>query len=253
VIADIEFPKQGEVYAEAGVDFARRVRELQPDVPIALQSSLPENRTLAAGIPASFLLKDSPTLLHELQQFMVEHFGFGDFVFRRPNGAVVGRASDLRTLEAELRTVPADSLAYHGERNHFSKWLKARTEFTLAYGLRPRKVSDYTSIEQMRGSLIEAIHDYRRRRTRGIVADFDPATFDPESSFCRIGSGSLGGKGRSLAFLSFLVEEFGLAGRYGTIDIGVPPAVVLGTDVFDRVLDSLTCERRCWQPAMTTS
>ena len=111
VIADIEFPKDGDVYAEAGVEFARRVRELQPDVPIALQSSLPENRALADQIPASFLLKDSPTLLHELQQFMVEHFGFGDFVFRRPNGAVVGRAGDLRAREAALRTVPADPLA----------------------------------------------------------------------------------------------------------------------------------------------
>ena len=238
VIADIEFPKDGDVYAEAGVEFARRVRELQPDVPIALQSSLPENRALADQIPASFLLKDSPTLLHELQQFMVEHFGFGDFVFRRPNGAVVGRAGDLRALEAALRTVPADSLAYHGERNHFSKWLKARTEFTLAYGLRPRKVSDFTSIEQMRETLIQAIHDYRRRRTRGIVADFDPSTFDADSSFCRIGSGSLGGKGRGLAFLSFMVEEYGLAGQYGGVDLAVPPAVVLGTDVFDRVLDS---------------
>jgi len=238
VIADIEFPRNGQMCAEAGVDFARRVRALQSDVPIALQSSLPENRALADAIPASFFLKDSPTLLHELQQFMVEHFGFGDFVFRLPTGAVAGRASDLRTLETALRTVPAASLAYHGERNHFSKWLKARTEFTLAYGLRPRKVSDYASIEAMRASLIQAIHDYRRRRTRGIVADFDPATFDPETSFCRIGSGSLGGKGRSLAFLSFMVEEYGLAGQYGNVEIGVPPAVVLGTDVFDRVIDS---------------
>lgn len=238
VIADIEFPKHGEMCTEAGVDFARKVREFQPDIPIMLQSSLPENEELAEAIPASFLLKDSPTLLHELQRFMVEHFGFGDFVFRRPDGSVVGRASDLRTLEAELRRVPADSLAYHGERNHFSKWLKARTEFTLAYGLRPRKVSDYTSIEQLRESLIQAIHEYRRRRTRGIVADFDPAAFDPESSFCRIGSGSLGGKGRSLAFLNFLVEEYGLTDQYGDVEIGVPPAVVLGTDVFDRVLDT---------------
>ena len=237
VIADIEFPKNGELCAEAGVDFARRVRELQPDVPIMLQSGKPENRRHAAGIPASFVVKDSPTLLHDLQQFMVEHLGFGDFVFRRPDGAVVGRASDLRTLEETLKVVPAESLAYHGERNHFSKWLKARTEFRLAYGLRPRQVSDFQSIEAMRETLIGAIHDYRRQRTRGIVADFDRSTFDPESSFCRIGSGSLGGKGRGLAFLNFMVEEYGLAGRYGNIEIGVPPAVVLGTDVFDRVLD----------------
>ncbi len=237
VIADIEFPKDGHVSAEAGVDFARKVRERQPDIPIMLQSSLPENAALAEAVPASFLLKDSPTLLHELQQFMVEHFGFGDFVFRRPDGSVVARAGDLRTLEARLRTVPAECLAYHGERNHFSKWLKARTEFALAYRLRPRKVSDFRSIEDLRHDLIEAIHDYRRRRTRGIVADFDRATFDPESSFCRIGSGSLGGKGRSLAFLSFLIEEYELGSKFGSVDVGVPPAVVLGTDAFDRVLD----------------
>jgi hypothetical protein len=238
VIADIEFPKNGDVSKEAGVEFARHVREVQPDIPIMLQSSLPENQALAAAVPAAFLLKDSPTLLHELQAFMVEQFGFGDFVFRRPDGSVVGRAGDLRSLEAALRTVPADSLAYHGERNHFSKWLKARTEFALAYRLRPRKVSDFSSIEQLRRDLIEAIHDYRRRRTRGIVADFDRATFDPESSFCRIGSGSLGGKGRSLAFLNFLLEEYGLGAKFNSVDIGVPPAVVLGTDVFDRVLDA---------------
>jgi len=237
IIADIEFPQDGRMSPEAGVRFARRVREFQPDVPIMLQSSLPENAELAASVPASFLLKESPTLLHQLQQFMVEHFGFGDFIFRRPDGTVVGRATDLRSLEAKLATVPAESLAFHGERHHFSKWLKARTEFALAHRLRPRKVSDFPSIEHLRRDLIGAIHDYRRRRTRGIVADFDRATFDPESSFCRIGSGSLGGKGRSLAFLNFLIEEYGLAARVGAVEVGVPPAVVLGTDVFDRVLD----------------
>jgi CheY-like chemotaxis protein len=238
VIADIEFPKDGRMSAEAGVEFARRVRELQPDIPIMLQSSLPENQALAASVPAAFLLKDSPTLLHQLQQFMVDNFGFGDFVFRRPDGTVVARAGDLRTLEAELHRVPADSLAYHGERNHFSKWLKARTEFALAHRLRPRKVSDFASIEDLRRDLIEAIHEYRRHRRRGIVADFDRATFDPDTSFCRLGSGSLGGKGRGLAFLSFLLEEYGLASHFRSVEIGVPPAVVLGTDVFDRVLDT---------------
>lgn len=238
VIADIEFPRHGVVSPEAGVEFARHVRAVQPDVPIMLQSSRPENAALAAAVPAAFLLKGSPTLLHELQQFMIENFGFGDFVFRLPDGTIVSRAGDLRTLEAELHQVPAESLAYHGERNHFSIWLKARTEFALAHRLRPRKVSDFASIEDLRRILIDAIHDYRRRRRRGIVADFDRDTFDPASSFCRLGSGSLGGKGRSLAFLTFLHEEYGLGSRFPDIPIGVPPAVVLGTDVFDRVLDA---------------
>ena len=238
VIADIEFPKDGALYPEAGVEFARRVRELQPDVPVMLQSGHPENAALAESVGAAFLLKDSPTLLHELQQFMVENFGFGDFVFRQPDGTVVGRAHDLRALEDALRRVPAESLAYHGERNHFSKWLKARTEFALAERLRPRKVSDFASIEHLRRELVESIQEYRRHRRRGIVADFDRETFDADSSFSRIGSGSLGGKGRGLAFLRFLLEETGLHGRYPSVRIGVPPALVLGTDTFDRVVDA---------------
>src|SRR5688572_29828195 len=116
VIADIEFPKQGALYAEAGVEFARRVHARQPDIPVMLQSSVRENAELAASVDAAFLLKESPTLLRQLQQFMVELMGFGDFVFRLPDGTVVGRAHDLRGLEAQLRTVPAESLAYHGAR-----------------------------------------------------------------------------------------------------------------------------------------
>ena len=140
----------------------------------------------------------------------------------------------------ELRTVPAESLAYHGERNHFSNWLKARTEFALAYRLRPRKVSDFASIEDLR-----ARPDRRHSR---LSPPPDAAASSPTSIARRsirsrasagIGSGSLGGKGRSLAFLNFLIEEYELGIAIPRrVEIGVPPAVVLGTDVFDRVLDA---------------
>jgi CheY-like chemotaxis protein len=237
IIADIEFPKDGKPFGEAGVEFARLVRERRPDVPIMLQSSVPENEALATTVGASFLVKESPTLLHQLQRFMIDNFGFGDFVFRLADGTVVGQARDLRTLEEQLHTVPAESLAYHGERNHFSKWLKARTEFALAHRLRPRKVSDFPTIEDLRQELIDSIALYRRQQGHGIVADFDRATFDPAASFCRIGGGSLGGKGRGLAFISFLLEEYGVASRFPGVHISAPPAVVLGVQVFDRVLD----------------
>jgi CheY-like chemotaxis protein len=237
VIADIEFPKDGKLAADAGVEFARRVRERRPDIPIMLQSSLAESAPLAASVDAAFLIKESPTLLHQLQQFMVDNFGFGDFVFRLPDGTIVGRAADLRSLEEQLHTVPAASLAYHGERNHFSKWLKARTEFALAHRLRPRKVSDFATVEDLRQELIGAIADYRRQRARGIVADFGRAAFDPEATFCRIGGGSLGGKGRGLAFISFMLDEFGVASRFAGVRIGAPPAIVLGVEAFDRVLE----------------
>ncbi len=238
IIADIEFPKGGKLSKEAGVEFARRVRERRRDVPVMLQSSKPENRALAASIPAAFLLKESPTLLHELQQFLVDSLGFGDFIFRLPSGEIVGRAHDLRSLEEQLHKVPAASLAYHGERNHFSNWLKARTEFALAHSLRPRQVEDFPTLEDLRNDLIAAITAYRHAQSRGIVADFDPAAFDPESSFCRVGGGSLGGKGRGLAFVRFLIEEYGISTRFRGVRVSVPPALVVGTDVFDRVLDT---------------
>lgn len=239
VISDVAFPKDGRHYQQAGVEFARRVRERQPDVPIMLQSGSrdQENAALARSLGVLFVLKESPTLLHQLRTFMIDGFGFGDFVFRMPDGSVVSVAKDLKELEEQLHTAPGESVAFHGARNHFSRWLKARTEFELAHFLRPRKVSDYATVEGLREVLIQAIHEYRERQHRGIVADFDPAHFDPTVNFSRIGSGSLGGKGRGLAFANFMLSDYDLGSRFPGIQIAVPPAVVLATDIFDRFLE----------------
>ena len=207
VISDIQFPKAGSPSREAGVEFARLVRSRQPDIPVMLQSSRPDSEALARSVGASFLLKDSPTLLHDLRQFMVDHFGFGDFIFRLPDGTEVARAHDLKMLEEKLRTVPAESVAFHAARNHFSKWLKARTEFAVAHSLRPRKVSDFATVEHLRQDIIRSIQAYRETRSRGVIADFDRTTFDPAAGFSRIGGGSLGGKARGLAFVNYLLSE----------------------------------------------
>ena len=237
VISDIEFPKGGELSDQAGLEFARRVRTRQSDIPVMLQSSRPDFEAAARAAGASFLLKDSPTLLHDLRRFMIDHFGFGDFIFRMPDGTEVARAHDLKTLEEKLRTVPGASLAYHAERNHFSKWLKARTEFAVAHSLRPRRISDFPTVEHLREELIRSIQDYREQRSRGVIADFDRATFDPGASFSRIGGGSLGGKARGLAFVNYLLSEHQVSDRFGDVRIAVPPSVVLGTDVFDEFLE----------------
>ena len=120
MISDIEFPMNGRLDPGAGAEFARRVRTLQPDVPVLLQSSFRENAAVAREAGASFLLKNSPTLLAQLRDFLMERLSFGDFVFRLPDGTEVARAHDLKSLEETLGTVPAASLAFHGERNHFS-------------------------------------------------------------------------------------------------------------------------------------
>ena len=237
VISDIEFPRGGVMCAEAGVEFARAVREAHPDVPVALQSSVSENQALAESVGAAFLQKDSPVLLQDLRRFMVENFGFGDFVFRLPDGTEVGRATDLRTLEELLGTVPGESLAHHSERNHFSKWLKARTEFAVAYHMRPRKLSDFADIEGLRRDLIESIRQYREQRNRAMIVDFDRQTFDTRSHFTRIGSGSLGGKARGLAFVNLLLDENAVRDRFPDVTVDVPESVVVATDGFDRFLD----------------
>src|SRR5215475_3836413 len=236
VISDIEFPAGGVQSATAGLDFARQVRADSPDVPLLLQSSNPGHAAPADAVGAAFLLKGSATLLAELRQFMVDYFGFGDFVFRRPSGAMVGMAHDLKSLEEWIRAAPADSIAYHAARNHFSSWLKARTEFALADELRPRKVSEFPDPEGVRSFLVETIGRYRRRRSLVAVADFDRTAFDPRHDFHRIGGGSLGGKARGLAFMRTLLGRQRIVDEIGA-KVVVPAAVVLATDVFDRFIE----------------
>ena len=223
--------------ARAGIEFARDVKSRHHDIPILLQSTTSENEREAKALGASFLLKDSTMLLHDLRQFMIQYFSFGDFVFRTPDGIEVGRASDLQSLEEQLHYVPEESIRYHAERNHFSNWLKARTEFWLAHRLRPRKVSDYPSVQALREDLISSLREYRRLRQRGIITDFKKETFVPTSSFARIGGGSLGGKARGLGFVNILINNYDVRDRFEDVQVYVPPGVVIGTDVFDRFVD----------------
>jgi len=238
LISDVEFPRGGASSREAGFELARMARAAVPDLPILLQSSRAEFAAGAEAVGATFLQKYSDTLLADLRSFMVERFSLGDFVFRMPDGREVARAADLKSLEALLHTVPIESIAYHGERNHFSNWLIARTEFAVAHKLRPRKVSDFASHEDLRRELINAIAEYRREQSDVLVADFDQATFDPEENFfARIGGGSLGGKARGLAFVRYLLNYHHVERHFPGVQIRVPRAVVLATDCFDRFLE----------------
>ncbi len=236
VISDLEFPQEGSLNPEAGMEFARRVKEAWKDIPVLLQSSRPESEDMAREVGADFLLKGSPTLLEDLRRFVVDNFFFGDFVFQLPDGTPVGHAKDMKSLLEMLRSVPTESITYHAERNDFSRWLKARTEFRLAHRLRPRTAADYETIESRRRYLIEEIDAYRRDLTRESVSDFDPSSFDPDNSFARIGEGSLGGKARALAFARHLLRDFAVIDQFPGMQITVPACVVLGTDVFDMFL-----------------
>jgi CheY-like chemotaxis protein len=235
LVSDVEFPWDGTLSPEAGFELARLVKNLVPDAPVVLQTSRTEFRPRAQAEGYSFLRKRSPTLLKDLRRILTEQFGFGDFVFRLPDLREVTRAKDLTELEEQLQTVPPESLTYHAQRNHFSHWLMARTEFALAAKLRPRKVSDFNGPEHLRHDLIESINEYRREQSEVLIGDFRGETFKPtQSSFLRVGSGSLGGKARGLAFVRHLLRKSRLTRRFPGVRISVPPAVVLATDAFDQ-------------------
>jgi CheY-like chemotaxis protein len=237
IISDINFRKNGIKDPESGILFAQKVMKDHADIPILLQSSNTALAKRAHEIGASFLQKRSPRLLHELREFMISNFGFGDFIFKTPDGREVGRATNIKELEEQIKIVPDESILFHAERNHFSIWLKARTEFWLAHRLRPRKVSDFASIQDLRNDLIHSIQLYQSLMTRGVTTDFSKETFDEQNSFARMGGGSIGGKARGLGFINNLITNFNITNRFEGIDIYVPSAIVIGSDVFDQFME----------------
>jgi len=236
IITDNNFRRYGVRDTEAGLKFTMAVKERLKDIPILIQTSDQNLEDKVKSIGASFLYKNSPRLLHDLREFMLDHFGFGDFVFEMRDGTAVGRAVNLRELAEQITKIPEESLLHHAEGNHFSRWLKARTEFYLAHQLRPRKITDYESPEHLRKDLINAISSYLEERAKGVISDFRKDTFDPNNSFARIGGGSLGGKARGLGFINSLIANYNIKYLFKGVEISVPSAVVVGTEVFDQFM-----------------
>ncbi|MFH0883922.1 MAG: PEP/pyruvate-binding domain-containing protein [bacterium] len=237
VITDIEYEREGEKDPRAGAELVKRIRKRRDDIPILLQSFQPETAAIAKEVGVPFVRKDSRTLLSELRHFMLHNFGFGDFIFMNASGQILDRAHDLKSLEEKLHTVPDESIVFHAERDHFSNWLKARTEFAVAERLKPRKVSEFSTVDALRQNLIDSIREFRHQQRQGIIADFKMADFDPMSSFARIGGGSLGGKARGLAFLANLINTNELTDRWKGVHVATPASAVLSTDIFDEFLD----------------
>lgn len=236
VISDARFPREGRSDPHAGIEFVRRVRAEDPDMPALVQSSDDGLEQKAADVGAAFLNKRSRRLLQELRLFIQTSLGFGDFVFLLPDGTEVGRVQDLAMMPYALQRIPEESLRYHASRNHFSNWSMARTEFALAERLRPIRVSEFESIDEMRRYLIEAFSQVRTDSQRGIVADFSRVEFGERSNFARIGGGSMGGKGRGLGFINSYLPKSGFDEKFEGIRIYIPPSAVIGTDVFDEFL-----------------
>lgn len=235
MISDARFPKGGQLDDDAGYQLLSQIRDEIPDLPLLLMSSGPENREKARSIPAVFMDKNAPNLLTELHGFLMNHLGFGDFSFRTPDGKEIDRATNLADLEEKVTQIPGDSLWYHAERNHFSNWIMARSEISLATQFRGVKASDFPSTEALREFITTNIRTARKWRQKGVVAHFQPRYFDPDvMDFMKIGRGSLGGKARSLAFMSALLQEdTAIYEKFPDIHIDIPKTLVISTDGFE--------------------
>ncbi len=238
VISDGRFPWKGVEREDAGVEFIRRVKYVDPNTPAVLQSSNQDLEETANEVGAGFIQKNSSYLLSRLRRFMLANFGFGSFIFRLPDGTEVGRAANLKELIRMLRTVPAESVRHHATNDHFSNWMRARTEFPLAARIRPRKVTEFKNDEELRQFLLQTIGRFREERTRGAIADFSRRQFDSGSRFVRIGGGSLGGKGRGLAFMNSILHKYQVTNRFAGVSIEVPPTAVVASDVFDTFMNA---------------
>jgi CheY-like chemotaxis protein len=234
VISDVRIPRNCILDENAGVAFLSKIKKERFDIPLLLTSSEPSNADKARKIPAAFVDKNSPSLHAEVRSFFVDQLGFGDFVFRKPDGREIARTPSLRKLEEILRHIPEDSFVYHYTRNDFSRWLFARTEIMLASKVRPLRDEDFSGIEDHRQYLISLIQTWRQRRQKGVVADFDAGDFDPQTEFFKIGKGSLGGKARGLAFVANLLQRLpAIHKKFEDVNIFIPHTLVITTEGFD--------------------
>lgn len=238
IISDVRFPRNNKLDENAGVDLLKAIKKERFDIPMLLMSSEAHNAGKAADIPAFFVDKNSTTLLSDVQSFLLHHLGFGDFVFRSPDGHEIARAPNLRALEKLLQTIPDDSFAYHSNRNDFSRWLFARSEIELATRVRPVRENDFADLASHRRFLVSVIHERRMQRQKGVVVDFDPRAFDEDSEFLKIGTGSLGGKARGLSFISALLRRNpALQTKFSDVDIIIPQTLVVTTEVFSTFIE----------------
>lgn len=239
VITDVSFLRAGAKDSQAGLRLAQHIRERDPYVPIIVESSETSNRDLMAPFNGIFLDKNSKKLPVDLGAAITANFGFGDFVMRDPDtGAEIMRIKSLKDLQYKMMEIPDKTLFYHARRNDISRWLYSRAMFAIAEVIKQHRTRSIDEVPQARLHFLEAIVSYRRMKNRGVVAVFRKDRFDRYSNFARIGKGSMGGKGRGLAFIDSIIKKYpqtdSIAGT--KVNITIPRTVVICTDLFDEFM-----------------
>ncbi len=240
VISDARFPmtEGGEKDSEAGLKLLRYIRSCDEYVPLIMESSESDNREKAEALKFHFVDKNSKKMSIDLSHLLEEHLGFGDFIFRDPKTKQeVARISSLKELQDKIFDIPADSMLYHISRNHTSRWLSARALFPISQFLKRITWHELQDVDAHRKIIFDAIVQYRRMKNLGVVAVFDRMKFDRFAHFARIGEGSLGGKGRGLAFLDNIIKEHAEFNKFDRVTVQIPKTVVLCTDIFDEFME----------------
>lgn len=239
IISDARFPHDGVIDPLAGVKLLKEVRNRDPFVPLILQSSEEDNRKYADECKAVFIDKNSKKMNIDLREAVSENFGFGDFVFINPKTKEeVARVHNLKELQNIVFSIPAESFHYHISRNHVSRWLYSRAIFPVAEFLKQVTWESLQDLDAHRQIIFEAIVRYRKMKNQGVVAEFKRERFDRYSNFARIGEGSLGGKGRGLAFIDNMIKRHPDFDDFENASVAIPKTVVLCTDIFDEFMDS---------------
>ena len=238
VITDARYPRRGVVDPQAGVQLLAELRKRDPFLPLILESAESENALQAKAYNADFIDKNSKKMAVDLREVVKQRFGFGDFIFRDPQThQEVMRAHNLKEMQSAILSVPAESLLYHITRNHVSRWLRSRAMFPAAEFVKQLSWQELQDIDAHRRAIFEAIVDYRRMKNQGVVAVFRRDRFDRYSNFARIGEGSLGGKGRGLAFIDNIVKHHPELNQFDNATVMIPKTVVLCTDLFEEFMD----------------
>lgn len=222
---------------EAGVQLVQNIRSTTPKMPILMQSSQKTMRGTAESLGVGFVLKSSNMLLAEISEFIGKEFAFGDFVLTNPKtGVEIARACNLQQLENMIRTLPDEDLVRLAGTNYMSKWLKARGLFSISGTFAGMSVEQDGGVEPHRKALIGVVQDYRISQGLGVIAQYDPETYNDSIWFARVGQGSMGGKGRGLAFMNHLLQSYNMYDKWDGVRILVPRTLVITTEYFDRFI-----------------
>jgi len=241
VITDVSYFQHGKKNKKAGIELSKYIRSVDKMIPIIIESTEDENKAGAEEVKAAFINKTSKTFNIELREKITNNFGFGDFVFINPEtGDEEARVENLRSLQEHIHKVSDASLFYHVSRNDVSRWLYSRAMFPLAEFLKNISVENYggSDLSKVRDIIFDAIVKYRKVKNRGIVAVFQRDRFDQYSNFARIGEGSIGGKGRGLAFLDAMIKRHEELEKFENVQISIPKTVVLCTEIFAEFMES---------------